>query len=102
MRRRSRSWWRRRGRPIVIGVGLGLSVALAVWLARPSWASDFGIIPQSTLDETAPSHRPKLFKGPKIWREGPPRVRDLQTSAVKLWDDVKTGQQQLIDEGPPS
>jgi hypothetical protein len=111
MRSRGLRW--RNIRPhLFITLPVTLAVALALWIAYPSVASDFGIIPygQPPGDLKLPPAKPGRplvlhrlhIPGPKFWRDGPPKLSDLQASAVQVWEDVKRREPELVAEGKPA
>jgi hypothetical protein len=99
--------WRKIRRHIFITLPVTLAIGLGLWIARPGLASDFGIIPDGHPPGgplpagKVVQHRLHL-PGPKFWRDGPPRLSDLQASAVQLWNDVKLQGPRLVADSAPT
>jgi hypothetical protein len=96
MGERSKRW--RRIRQIGLAVAALAAVWYCAWLARPSLASDFGIIPfghppatQGAAPPTDQPSRPRKTRiFPRIVHFAAPHLSALQTEVVDLWSDVKT------------
>jgi hypothetical protein len=74
-----------------------LAVVIGLWIADPGVASDFGIVHFTPVPVPSgpPGTTKRIFTHP-FWRQPPPHFSDLQTLAIKWWDDVKTSPPALV------